>query len=317
MVAAMRRPNTNPNMKLSKTDYRGGGALVLSTPALELVVTTSVGPRVVSLRSLAGAAGNVFLQLPADEQRYHGFYLRGGHRLWHAPEHIVRTYQPDDEPLEVKLLPKGVALTQPTEALTGLQKAMKIEVTGTRTVKVTHTLTNRGLWAVECAPWAITMLRSGYGVLPLPPKGDHAKGDLLPNYALVPWTFTDLALPVWELHRDFVGINAAKAKSAQKLGITNYPGWSACWVEGSTFVKYAAAIPGASYPDLGSCFETFTNGAVLEFETMGPLAKLEPGRSTTHVEYWGMLDGLPRPSTDEAFNEELVPAVGAWLKKLK
>jgi hypothetical protein len=304
-------------MKLSKTDYRGGEALVLSTPALELVVTTSVGPRVVSLRSKAGDAGNVFLQLPPEEQRYHGFYLRGGHRLWHAPEDIVRTYQPDDEPLEVRLLPKGVALTQPTEALTGLQKGLKIEVTGPRTVKVTHTLTNRGLWAVECAPWAITMLRAGYGVLPLLPKGDHAKGDLLPNYALVPWTFTDLALPVWELHRDFVGINAAKARSAQKLGITNYPGWSACWIEGSTFVKYAAVIPGAAYPDLGSCFETFTNGAVLEFETMGPLAKLEPGRSTAHVEYWGMLDGLTKPSTDEAFATNLAPAVLAWLGKLK
>jgi hypothetical protein len=131
-------------MKLSKTDYRGGAALVLATRALELVVTTSVGPRVVSLRSTAGRAGNVFLQFPDDEQRYHGYYLRGGHRLWHSPEHIVRTYQPDDEPLEVKLLPKGVALTQPVEAKTGLQKTMRLEVRGAHTVKVTHTLTNRG-----------------------------------------------------------------------------------------------------------------------------------------------------------------------------
>src|SRR5471030_602677 len=80
-AAATRPPSTNPNMKLSKTDYRGGGALVLSTPALELVVTTSVGPRVVSLRSQAGRAGNLLFQLPDSEQRYHGYYLRGGHRL--------------------------------------------------------------------------------------------------------------------------------------------------------------------------------------------------------------------------------------------
>lgn len=305
-------------MKLSKTDYRGGEALVLSTPALELVVTTSVGPRVVSLRSTAGRAGNVFLQLPDDEQRYHGYYLRGGHRLWHAPEHIVRTYQPDDEPLDVKFLPKGVALTQPVEARTGLQKAMKLELTGRRTVKVTHTLANRGLWAAECAPWALTMLRAGgYGVLPLPPKGDHARGDLLPTYAVVPWSFTDLALPVWEGHRDFIGINVPRTKQAQKLGITNYPGWSAYWLEGTTFVKYAAVISGAPYPDLGCCFETFTNGSMIEFETLGPLAKLEPGRGVTHVEYWGLLDGLPKPATDRVFATKLAPAVKAWLTKLK
>jgi hypothetical protein len=302
-------------MKLSKTDYRGGEALVLATPALELVVTTSVGPRVVSLRSKKGKADNVFLQLPDDEQRYHGYYLRGGHRLWHAPEEIVRSYQPDDDPLEVKLLPKGVALTQPVEALTGIQKGMKIELLGPRTVKVTHTLANRGSWAVECSPWAVTMLRGGgYAAVPLLPKGDHARGDLLPNYTLIPWMFTDLSLPVWQMHRDHIGVDVAKAKSAQKIGLSNYPGWSAYWIDGTTFVKTAPITPGAAYPDLNSCFETFTNGTVLELETLGPLAPLEPGRTVTHVEHWALLDGLPRPDSDAAFSGKFAPAVRAWLK---
>jgi hypothetical protein len=304
-------------MKLSKTDYRGGAALVLATRALELVVTTSVGPRVVSLRSTAGRAGNVFLQFPDDEQRYHGYYLRGGHRLWHSPEHIVRTYQPDDEPLEVKLLPKGVALTQPVEAKTGLQKTMRLEVRGAHTVKVTHTLTNRGRRPVKCAPWALTMLRAGgYGVLPLLPKGSHAAGDLLPAYALVPWSYADLALPLWEPHRDFLGINVPKAKTAQKLGITNYPGWSAYWLERTTFVKYAAVKTGTIYPDFGCCFETFTNGDMIEFETLGALGNLAPGKSSTHVEFWGLFDGLAKPNSDKVFAKSLAPAVKAWLRKL-
>jgi hypothetical protein len=305
-------------MKSSKTDYRGGAALKLATRALELVVTTDCGPRVTSLRSTAGKAGNLFLELPADEQRYHGFYLRGGHRLWHSPEDIVRSYQPDDAPLAVKPLAKGIALTQPVEGETGLQKGMKIELLGERTVKVTHTLTNRGLWAVEVAPWALTMLRpGGTGVLPLKPKGDHAKGDLLPTYALVPWTFTDLSLPVWQMRRNFIGIDVAQATYAQKLGITNYPGWSAYWCAGTTFVKYSPVIRGANYPDLGSAFEVFTNGAVIELETLGQLAKLAPGKTTTHVEFWTVLDGLPKPSTNAAFDDALAPAVKAWLKTLK
>jgi hypothetical protein len=302
-------------MKLSKTDYRGADALQFATKAIEFIVTTGIGPRVISLRSLQGKAGNLFLQFPPDEQRYHGYYLRGGHRLWHSPEHIVRTYQPDDDPLQVKMLPKGVALTQPVEARTGLEKALKIEVLGERTLRVTHTLTNRGLWAVEASAWAMSMFRGdGYGVLPLLPKGSHAGGDLLPTYSLVPWSYTDLSLPVWDLHRNFIGIDVAKAKEAHKLGITNYPGWSAYWLQGTTFVKHVPVIAGATYPDFGCAFEAFTNGQMIEIETLSPLVKLAPGKSVTHVETCGLLDGLPRPNTDKAFATALAPAVKAWLK---
>ena len=305
-------------MKSWTTEFRGDAALLFATRALELTVTTSVGPRVVELRSRQGKARNVFFLLPAEEKRAFGYLFRGGHRLWHSPEDLVRTYQPDDDPLDVRVLETGIALTQPTEKLTGLQKAMSIELVGDRTVRVTHSLVNRGRHPVECAPWALTMLRGGgYGVLPLMPKGSHAAGDLLPNYALVPWTYTDLALPVWEPHRDFLGINTRRATAAQKLGVTNYPGWSAYWLDGVTFVKSAPVISGARYPDLGCCWETFTNGAMIELETLGPLVNLAPGARAEHVEHWGVLDGLAKPNGDTAFTKSLAPAVKRWLKTVK
>ena len=305
-------------MKCFKTEWRGGAALTLATKQLELTVTTDCGPRVVAFRSSAGKkAGNVFLELPAGEPRTHGYNLRGGHRLWHSPEDIVRTYQPDDAPVAVKTLPHGIALAQLVEAKTGLAKTMTLEILGERTVKVTHTLANRGLWAVETAAWALTMLRGGgYGVVPLAPKGSHAAGDLLPTFSLVPWSYTDLSLPVWDLHRDFIGIDVRRAKAAQKLGLTNYPGWSACWLDGTTFVKFAPITAGATYPDFGCAFETFTNGAMLELETLSPLVKLAPGASVKHVEHWTLLDGLPRPDTDAAF-AKLFAAVDDWVKKLQ
>lgn len=303
-------------MKRSKTDYRGGDALTLATRALELVVTTSVGPRVVSFRSTVGKKQNGFLELPADEKRGHGYLFRGGHRLWHSPEDIVRTYQPDDLPLDVKMLPRGVALKQPVEERTGMEKGMKIELTGERTVKVTHALTNRGMWDVECAAWALTIFRpGGYAVLPLLPKGSHARGDLLPTYALVPWSYTDFSFPVWDFHREFIGIDVARATEPQKLGITDYPGWSAYWIDGTTFVKFARVVRGATYSDRGSAFETFTNGAMIELETLAPFGKIAPNATATHVEYWTVFDGLARPNTDAAF-AKLAAGVKNWISKL-
>ena len=55
---------------------------------------------------------------------------------------------------------------------------------------------------------------------------------------------------------------------------------------------------------------------MIEFETLSPLVKLAPGQSTTHVEHWGVFDGLPKPDTDASFASSLAPAVNAWLRKL-
>ena len=305
-------------MKLSKTEHRDGAALALATKSIELTVTTGVGPRITSFRPLAGKARNLFLEFPQNEKRALGLMLRGGHRLWHSPEDAVRTYQPDDEPLAIKMLPRGVALTQPVEPRTGLQKGMKIELLGERTVKVTHTLKNHTLWSVECAPWALTMLTpGGYGVVPLLPKGDHAKGDFLPTWTMIPWSFTDLSPPVWKFGRNFIGVEMAKAKTAQKIGLSDYPGWSAYWHDGATFVKYAPVRRGVNYPDLGCAFEIFTNGGFLELETLGALAPIAPGQTVTHTEWWTILEKLPRPDNDAAFDQKLAPAVAAWLRSLK
>lgn len=303
-------------MKPSKTDYRGGAALRLASKALELVVTTDVGPRVASFRSTKSKVGNLFLEFPADEQPYNGFMLRGGHRLWHAPEDLVRTYQPDDSPLTVRYLANRVALRQPVEEKTGIEKGMWIEFVAERSVRVTHTLANRGLWVVETAPWAITIMPpGGYGVVPLLPKGSHEGGDLLPNYSLVPWTYTDLSRPEWALRRDCIGIDVTKATEAQKLGLTNYPGWSAYWREGATFVKHAAVRVGATYPDLGCAWEIFTNGKMLEFETLAPIGSLAPGKTVQHVEHWTIIEGLPKPDTEAGY-AKLRGAVDTWLKTL-
>jgi len=98
--------------------------------------------------------------------------------------------------------------------------------------------------------------------------------------------------------------------------MTAYPGWSAYWQEGGTFVKYAPQEKDACYPDFGSVFETFCCDFMIEMEALGPLRIMEPGQEVTLVEHWGFFKDLSRPDTDEAYNESLLPAVQSWLQTL-
>jgi hypothetical protein len=42
------------------------------------------------------------------------------------------------------------------------------------------------------------------------------------------------------------------------------------------------------YPDFGCSVEIFTNAAMLEVETLGPLTTLEPGSAVEHIEQWSL-----------------------------
>jgi len=301
---------------IKEINFHGWKALELSTEQSELIIPTDIGPRVYSC-ALKGEE-NLFTGI---EEHLGGkgekvFTVRGGHRLWHSPEYPQRTYQPDNSPVGVQLMDggKGVILTQDTEPNTGIQKQMGVEIINPTSFKVSHRLTNHGLWPVELAPWALTIMRhDGYCVIPLPAKKSH-QDSLLPNTSIVPWPYTDFSLPSWDFHTDYIGIDTQHAKCSQKIGLSQFPGWAAYWTPAGTFVKYFQVIPGLAYPDLGSCFEAYTCDWMIEVESLGPTATLAPqGGFVDHVEYWGLIKGLPKPDTDKVFNEKFRPVIENWL----
>jgi hypothetical protein len=303
---------------LSRIDYHGWNAVRLATAKLELVAPLDVGPRLISLRRPGGP--NLFAEFKAElggrgepESR-----LRGGHRLWHAPEDVARTYQPDNDPPAFKELASrtGFELTQGVEAATRMQKTVRVESLAPQTLRITHTLANRGLWPVETAAWALTMLRvGGFSIVPLPPKGTHAE-NLLPGFSMVHWAYTDFSAPAWRFFPSFCSIDTRKVTAPQKLGLTTYPGWSAYWIAGDLFVKTVKVVAGAKYPDNGCAFETFANPTFTELETLSPLQVLAPGRRIVHVETWGLLADVPKPANEQVYRAEILPAVQRWLKSV-
>ena len=299
------------------THYHGWNALTLNTGRVELVIPLDIGPRVISC-SLDGGP-NLFATVKSElgQSGEKDWVIRGGHRLWHAPEVPPRNYQPDNRPISATTVAggKGVRLDQPVEEKTGIRKSFTLEAISETDFKITHRLTNENLWAVELSPWALTVMgRNSYTAIPLNPKIPHGQA-LLPDYALVPWSYTDLTDPVWDFHRDYIGVRVDRGTRPQKLGLTNFPGWAANWQKGGTFVKHWAVQAGATYADFGCSFETYVCDFKNELESLGPLRKVEPGATETLVEYWGLFAGLPKPDKDEVFAKKFRPVVEKWIKK--
>jgi hypothetical protein len=301
---------------IEQTEFHGWKALSLTTGQAELILPTDIGPRVISC-SLTGS-GNLFATLGehlggTGEQ---DFKVRGGHRLWHAPEHPVRTYQPDNSPVAVKLIgDSGVEMTQAVEPATGIEKQMTVEAINPTSFRITHRLTNHNLWPVSLAPWALSVMRhDGYAVLPFAQKMAHCSESLLPNMAIVPWAYTDFTQPSWHYRYNYLGIDVSKASGSQKVGLTNFPGWVACWTPEGTFVKFYKTAPTSIYPDMGCRFEAYTCDWMIEMESLAPLTELATGGSAEHVEYWGLIKGLQKPDTDKIFTEKFRPVIEHWLE---
>jgi hypothetical protein len=279
-----------------------------------MIVTADVGPRIVHFGFVG--SDNELAEVAAERGQTGGdqWHLYGGHRLWHAPEVLARTYVPDNAPVAVEAHAHFVRFIQPIEPGTGIQKEIDIRLEPrTAQVQVTHRLHNRGLWAIELAAWALTMLApGGTAIIPLPPRGPHPE-NLQPTGRLILWPYTDLADLRWTWGRHYVLLRQDPAQSApQKIGVLVPNGWAAYARAGHLFVKTFAHFPNARYPDLGCSVETFTNATMLELETLGPLTRLEPGAALEHIENWFLFRGVPVPANEAEVNIHLTPKIN-WI----
>jgi hypothetical protein len=222
---------------------------------------------------------------------YGDFHFLGGHRLWHAPEAMPRTYIPDGE-LEITKVDRGVILDSPTEPGTGIRKRIEIQLAPDKpSVILTHTLRNDGMWAVELAPWAITQFRLGGTVILPMPVGNVDPAGLLSNRQLSLWPYTRINDPRLKLGDDYI-LFKADALPPFKIGYFNPHGWMAYWFEGVLFRKTFHVHVGSVHPDNNCNCEVYCNDKFVELESLAPLVTLQQGGSVTHVETWEVLNGV-------------------------
>jgi len=302
-------------VKVEKVEYKGWhNCWRVGNGEVEVIVTGDVGPRVIRYGFTGGQ--NFFKEYPEQmggtgEEK---FQLRGGDRVWKAPEDPIATWAPDNVPVEVRVTPTGVIAREPVEPLTGLQKEIEVSMAESGTgVTVSHRIANRSLFTLEFAPWALTMMAQGGTVIAgFPPRGHHPQ-NLEATNPLVMWAYTNLADPRWKFTRKYLSLRQDPNNSeAQKLGMFNPDTWAMYLLNGEAFLKWTKPNPAATYPDFGCSFETFTNNEFLEVETLGPLAKVAPGHTTELVEQWSLhRDVRVAELTDEALDHVVLPLLQA------
>jgi hypothetical protein len=302
-------------IKIEKTNFKGWqNSWRVTNGEAELVLTGDIGPRIMHY---GFAGGQNFFKEFGGQMGKSGeleWQPRGGHRIWIAPEDIVKSYAPDNEPVEIQVSGDVISATGPVEALTGVSKKMTVKMASSGTgVEVIHEIRNAGSAPLQLAPWVLTMFaQGGAGIHGFPPRGTHPEM-LVPTNPLVMWAFTHLDDPRWRLMRKYVVLRQDPENSnPQKLGSYNPHTWGAYLLNGELFIKRAeAAAPASAYPDLGCTFEMFTNQDFLELETLGPLTTLAPGATVAHTERWS----AHRSVTIQTWKEQELDAIVAPLTK--
>ena len=279
-------------MSMTTIGYAGHEAVQLDAGAVRIVATTSVGPRVLALHS--GDSANAFAELPGMTLPCPGsdpIHLRGGHRLWAAPEDPRVTYRPDDDPVIVSEIPGGVRLATKPDPVAGTSRETSITVTGPERLRLEYRVVNTADHPQRLAAWAITMMAPlGRAWLPFLP-GEFDLGGFQAQRNIALWSYSRTDDPRFILGDGAIEVRSSIIPQHQglgsfKVGTSLRRGWMAHWRDGLLFVKRAGHDESRPYADMGASAQVYTHAEFTELETLGPLMDLAPGEAAVHAEDW-------------------------------
>jgi hypothetical protein len=308
------RQNTAP-----ETVPYGGwpNCLRLANADVEAIVSLDVGPRILSYRR--HGAPNVLKNYPEQlgGTREEAWMIRGGHRLWIAPEDEHLSYHRDNEPVTWVMNDEGgIVIASRMTSPHRLRKDLTLRLAPNGSgLSLVHSVTNEGDSPITLATWALSVMApGGTEIIPQPPLGEHPR-DLLPNRNMVLWPYTDLADRRWKFGRSFFLLRQQSDSAPTKLGLAHRERWVGYLLGNELFLKTFAWENGATYPDGGCNFETFTNGDMLEIESLGPMVSLQPDETTSHEERWHLFEAPTGIDCDDepSLERMLNPMISAIL----
>ena len=284
-------------------DFHGWPVRSIENDQLRVDFLSNGGPRLVRL-VLAGSTDNLLAETPDIHwpTPWGEYRLRGGHRVVVAPEALELSYVPDDDGVIVEEIRGGVRLIGPTEEPSGVSKSIEVQLQPDRpALTLRHAVRNDRSEPIEIAAWAITQLPGG-GIAVGPLRTTAIVNHHRPDRQLVLWPYT-----TWQDARlfaddDHVWIDARPCEEELKIGLLAR-GWLAYLRSGVFFLKRFDPQLELPHPDLNTNAQVYCNDRFIELESLAPLAVLEPGQSSVHVETWEIYRDVDVPQSIEGLSE--------------
>jgi hypothetical protein len=260
-----------------------------------LVITSDIGPRIVSLE--VGKSGNIFFFDQKGTFGYQDWRIYGGTRLWLAPETLA-SYEPDNAKCTVHQNNDSITITDEGQGKVVTKSMTVSEVKGRFLISFKATNTSSmpldfSLWAVTCvAPTGTVFF----------PWGSETPGWEMKK--ILYWDSwidhsTNVRSPQYEQTRDLFLIKPNGEEG--KVGTGGQGGFIGVTTEGYTFIKKFRRDPLGRYPDDGCACECYTCKAFVELETLSPIYTIMPNASAEFEEEWIVLPA----KTDLTKSDEL------------
>ncbi|WP_129723019.1 hypothetical protein [Xylanivirga thermophila] len=281
-----------------------GECVRIANGSIDLVVTVGTGPRIIRFGFTGGPnefCSGVQNITPVEDDFW---YIHGGHRFWHSPENMPRSYMPDNDPVQWEEISNGIRVVQKVEPWVQIQKEMEITMCpDSNKVRVMHRLTNKNAWPIELSAWGLSVMApGGKEIIPQPNKDTG----LLPNRVLSLWPYTKMNDPRVYWGDKYITLTHDPSMEAPfKIGLSNEHGFAAYFNHGNLFILRYKHQKDATYPDFGVSYETYTTDFMVEMETLSPLTKLPPDGKLEHLEEWELVGGVDMPDNDEDKIQEI------------
>lgn len=234
-------------------------------------------------------SGNLFFEQPkkmTELSTPQGWRVRGGHRLWLAPEG-EDVYYPDNEPVSYEITGDSVCVYQKTDPWLNINKTMKISFLSDDKIEIIHKVKNLSEKGRKCSLWSITSM-APYGIEYIPLH--HRDGGFDPLHCITMWDYTSLGDKRACYRRDSITLTHTPTGEKYKIGVGHPSGPVSYENKGVLFEKSFEIYPEKEYPDGNVSFETFMCDHMVEIESLSPYVTLKKGEEAEHREIWTLSD---------------------------
>ena len=260
-----------------------GKALFADNGIIEIGIPLEFGIRIGHLSYFG--KDNLFYEQPNDLNELctpEGFRVRGGHRLWVAPE-SKDEYFPDNSPIKYEISGEKLTLFQEEDPYLCVKKSIEITFTGDEEITLKQKVLNTKEEKRKFSVWGVTSVAPcGKALIPL----RYRDNGYDPLHKITMWDYTSLGDERVKYERELITLSHKPIIQRYKIGVGHPKGPVTYENKGVIFEKSYEINPSSEYPDGGVSFEIFMCRHMVEIESLSPLFEVGAKETAEFCEKW-------------------------------